>query len=467
MEANIINRGDTVNDVYSITSIILAAGEGKRMYSKVPKVLHKVCGTPMVGHVINCARMLGDEEPVVVVGHGAEQVMQALSGVKFVMQEKQLGTGHAVMQAEKYITDGDILILYGDTPLLRPEVLMDMRESHRRAGYGATILTSDFPDPTGYGRIVRNEEQLVEAIVEEKDADPMTRQIKEINSGIYFFSGTELKKALKALDNNNAQGEYYLTDVIGIMRSRGLRIGAYKISDNEDILGVNNRYQLSEANAIMGRRITKRLMLEGVTILDPNNTYIEAGVKIERDVTIYPGCIIEGDTVIQEDSVIGPGTRIRNGKIGKGVSVQNSIVLDSSVGEGTTVGPFAYLRPGNKIGCHAKVGDFVEMKNSTFGDHSKASHLTYVGDGDVGNNVNLGCGVVFVNYDGKNKNRSYVGDNSFIGCNVNLIAPVKVNANTYVAAGTTVTREVPEDSLAIGRARQENKEGWVTKRENK
>lgn len=456
-----------MNDVYSITSIILAAGEGKRMYSKVPKVLHKVCGIPMVGHVINCARMLGDQEPVVVIGHGAEQVRQAISGVKFVMQEKQLGTGHAVMQAEKYITDGDILILYGDTPLLRPEILMDMRETHKRKGYSATVLTSDFPDPTGYGRIVRNGESLVEAIVEEKDADSSTKQIKEINSGIYFFSGIELKKALKSLNNNNAQGEYYLTDVIGIMREKGLLIGAYKISDNEDILGVNNRYQLSEANGIMGRRITRKLMLDGVTILDPNSTYIEAGVKIERDVTIYPGCIIEGDTVVQEDSVIGPNTRIRNGNIGKGVCIQNSIVLESSIGEGTTVGPFAYIRPGNKIGSYAKIGDFVEMKNSNFGDHSKASHLTYVGDGDVGNNVNLGCGVVFVNYDGKNKNRSFVGDNSFIGCNVNLIAPVRVNANSYVAAGTTVTKEVPEDSLAIGRARQENKEGWVTERENK
>ncbi|HWQ29341.1 MAG TPA: bifunctional UDP-N-acetylglucosamine diphosphorylase/glucosamine-1-phosphate N-acetyltransferase GlmU, partial [Negativicutes bacterium] len=453
--------------VYSITSIILAAGEGKRMYSKVPKVLHKVCGTPMVEHVINCARSLGDKEPVVVIGHGADQVSKAISGVKFIMQEKQLGTGHAVMQAEKYISDGDILILYGDTPLLRPEVLMDMHETHRREGYSATILTSDFQDPTGYGRIIRNEAGLVDAIVEEKDADSGTRLIKEINSGIYFFSGIELKKALSELNNNNAQGEYYLTDVIGIMRAKGLLIGAYKINDNEDIMGVNNRYQLSEANSIMGKRIAKQFMLRGVTILDPATTYIEAGVKLERDVTIYPGCILEGDTVIEEDSVIGPNSRIRNGRIGKGVNVQNSIVLDSTIGEGTTVGPFAYIRPGNKIGRFARIGDFVEMKNTNFGDYSKASHLTYVGDGDVGNNVNLGCGVVFVNYDGKHKNRSYVGDNSFIGCNVNLIAPVRVNANSYVAAGTTVTHEVPKDSLAIGRARQENKEGWVTERENK
>jgi len=456
-----------LSNVYSITPIILAAGEGKRMYSKVPKVLHKVCGLPMVEHVINCAREVSGAEPVVVIGHGAEQVRKEVTGVKFVMQERQLGTGHAVMQAEEYINDGDILILYGDTPLLRPETLLEMHEMHRAEGCSATILTSDIDDPTGYGRIIRIGEKLIEAIVEDKDADNSTKLIKEINSGIYFFDGKELREALGHLKNDNTQGEYYLTDVIGIMREKGLKIGAFKIKNAEDILGVNNRYQLSEVNKIMQRRIVKKLMLEGVTIIDPDSTYIEASVTVEKDVTIYPGCILEGNTVIQEDSVIGPYTRIKDGKIDRGVKIQNSVVLESSIGEGTSIGPFAYLRPGNKIGKHAKVGDFVEMKNSTFGDNSKASHLTYVGDGDVGSNVNLGCGVVFVNYDGKNKYRTYVGDNSFVGCNVNLVAPVRVNENTYVAAGTTVTKDVPQDSLAIGRARQENKEGWVTKRKNK
>ncbi len=456
-----------MSGVYSITSIILAAGEGKRMYSKVPKVLHKVCGIPMVEHVINCARKLGDKEPVVVIGHGADQVSKAISGVKFVTQEKQLGTGHAVMQAERYISDGDILILYGDTPLLKAETLMDMHDTHRREGYSATILTADFQDPTGYGRIVRSTDMLVEEIVEEKDADSSTKLIKEVNSGIYFVNGAELKEALGQLNNNNAQGEYYLTDVIGIMRKKGLRIGAYKIEDTEEILGVNNRYQLSQANEIMRGRISRRFMLEGVTIIDPANTYIEDTVKIERDVTIYPGCILEGDTIIGEDSIIGPGARVKDARIGKGVSIQNSIVLESSIGDGTSVGPFAYIRPGNRIGRNVRIGDFVEMKNSNFGDNSKASHLTYIGDGDVGNNVNLGCGVVFVNYDGKHKHRTYVGDNSFVGCNANLIAPVRINDNSYIAAGTTVTKEVPQDSLAIGRARQENKEGWVTERQNK
>ena len=461
------NWGDILGSACSITCIILAAGEGKRMYSKAPKVLHKVCGIPMVEYVINCARELSDKEPVVVIGHGAEQVAKEITGVKFVVQERQLGTGHAVMQAKKHINDGDILILYGDTPLLRSETLARMHRLHRAEGYGATVLTSDAEDPAGYGRIVRRADNLVETIIEEKDADSDTKLIKEINSGIYFFNGRELKEAIKQLNNDNAQGEYYLTDVISIMGKKGLRIGAYKIRDAEDIMGVNNRYQLSEANEIMRGRVSKKLMLDGVTIIDPRNTYIEASVTIEKDVTIYPGCILEGNTIIGEDSIIGPNTRIKDGKIERGVSIQNSIVLESSIGEGTSIGPFAYIRPGNKIGKHARIGDFVEIKNSNFGDYSKASHLTYVGDGDIGNNVNLGCGVVFVNYDGKQKYRTYVGDNSFVGCNVNLIAPVRVDNNTYIAAGTTVTKDVPQDSLAIGRARQENKEGWVTKRKNK
>lgn len=453
-----------MNNVYSITSIILAAGEGKRMYSKIPKVLHRVCGMAMVEHVLGCARQVSDREPVVVVGHGADQVMEAVSGVKFVLQEQQLGTGHAVMQADGYINDGDILLLYGDTPLLKPETIKEMYELHSGSGYGATVLTADFENPTGYGRIVRNGSGLIDAIVEEKDASEEIKSIREINSGIYFFNARELKSALKEITNDNAQGEYYITDAIEIIRKRGYKIGAFKIQDADEIMGVNNRLQLSQANAIMQKRILERHMLAGVTIMDPGSTYIEAGVAIARDVTILPNCMLEGRTVIEEDCVIGPNSRINNCVLGTGVSFQNSVGSDSIVGEHTKVGPFAYLRPGNVIGKHAKIGDFVEMKNSNFGDHSKVSHLTYIGDGDVGSNVNLGCGVVFVNYDGKSKNRSVVGDNSFVGCNVNLIAPVKVEEGSYVAAGTTITKDVPAGSLAIGRARQENKEGWVQKK---
>lgn len=446
-----------------ITAVILAAGEGKRMYSKLPKVLHKLCGLTMVEHVINCAKELGCKEPVVVIGHGAAEVRAAVQDVKFVMQEQQLGTGHAVMQAQEYIGDDDILVLYGDTPLVSSSKLKEMYNFHKNNNYGVTVLTAELNNPSGYGRIVRDSNGLIEAIVEDKDANPEQKKIQEINSGMYFFKGTELKKALKKLTNNNAQGEYYLTDALLLIKNEGFGIAAFKTDDPTEIMGVNNRLQLAEASEIMRGRITAEHMLAGVTIIDAKNTYIDKTVKIARDVTLYPGCVLEGSTVIDEDCLIGPNTRIKDSVLDKGVLVQNSVVLESKIGEATTVGPFAYLRPGNLIGKHVKIGDFVELKNSSFGDNSKASHLAYVGDGDVGENVNLGCGVVFVNYDGKKKNRTIVEDNCFIGCNVNLVSPVTVKKDSYVAAGTTVTRDVPADSLAIGRARQENKEGWAKK----
>lgn len=452
-----------MDNVYNITAVILAAGEGKRMYSKLPKVLHKLCGLTMVEHVINCAKEIGCKEPVVVIGHGADQVREAVKDVKFVMQEQQLGTGHAVMQADEYIDGNDILVLYGDTPLVSVDKLNEMYQFHLTGNYGVTVLTADLDNPAGYGRIVRDHKDLIEAIVEDKDASPEVKKVKEINSGMYFFKGTELKKALKKLTNNNAQGEYYLPDALQIIKAEGYGIAAFKTNDPTEIMGVNNRLQLSEATEIMKSRILKSHMLAGVTIIDVNSTYIDKTVKISRDVTIYPGCILEGSTIIDEDCIIGPNTRIKNSVLDKSVTAQNSVILDSKIGEATNVGPFAYLRPGNVIGKHAKIGDFVEMKNSNFGDNSKASHLTYVGDADVGNNVNLGCGVVFVNYDGKKKSRSTVEDNCFVGCNVNLVAPITVKKDSYIAAGTTLTKDVPEGSLSIGRARQENKEGWTKK----
>lgn len=453
-----------MNNVYNITTIILAAGEGKRMYSKTPKVLHKVCGKPMVKHVIDCARSAKSDNVIVVVGHGADEVVKHIDGCKSVLQDKQLGTGHAVMQADDYIIDGDILVLCGDTPLLRSETIGKMYEIHKNCEYAVTILTAEFENPAGYGRIVRNASGMVEAIVEDKDATAEQKGIKEVNAGIYFFKAQELKATLKKLTNDNAQGEYYITDVIEIFKSNGLNAGAFMLSDSNEIMGINNRLQLSQANDIMRQRILKDFMLSGVTITDPKSTYIDSAVKIARDVTIYPNCIIEGDTQIAEDCIIGPNTRIKDCKLAMGVNADNSVLIQSIVGEETKIGPFAYLRPGNNIGKHVKIGDFVEMKNSNFGDFSKASHLTYVGDGDVGKNVNLGCGVVFVNYNGKDKNRTVIGDNCFVGCNSNLVAPVKVSDNSYVAAGTTLTKDVPEGSLAVGRAKQENKQGWVKRR---
>ena len=454
-----------MNNVYKITAVILAAGEGKRMYSKLPKVLHKLCGLTMVEHVINCAKEIGCTVPVVVIGHGANQLRETIKDVKFVMQEQQLGTGHAVMQADEYIDDNDILVLYGDTPLVSTEKINEMYQFHKAGNYGVTVLTADLDNPSGYGRIIRDHKglSLIEAIVEDKDANTEVKKVKEVNSGMYFFKGTELKKALKKLTNSNAQGEYYLTDALQIVKAAGYEIAAFKTNDPAEIMGVNNRLQLFEATEIMKKRILKSHMLAGVTIIDANNTYIDKTVKIARDVTIYPGCILEGSTIIDEDCIIGPNTTIINSILDKNVTAKNSIILDNKIGEATTIGPFAYLRPGNVLGKNVKIGDFVEMKNSNFGDNSKASHLTYVGDADVGENVNLGCGVVFVNYDGKNKNRSIVEDNCFVGCNVNVVAPVTVKRGSYIAAGTTLTKDVPEDSLSIGRARQENKEGWMKK----
>ncbi len=453
-----------MSSITKLQGIILAAGEGKRMFSKEPKVLHKVCGIAMVEYIINAATAADVDELIVVVGHKGNEVEKSLSGVKFAYQEEQLGTGHALMQAFEYINDKTVFVLCGDTPLLKAETLRDMLGFHIKNGNHATVLTAKLENPYNYGRIIRDKSEQLTEIVEERDADSSQKEISEINSGIYLFEGNSLKMFLNQLNNDNDQGEYYLTDVIKIYNSNNLKVGAFLIDDPDEVMGVNNRLQLSLAESLMRKRINENHMLKGVTIVDPMNTYIDLSVKIEKDVTILPGCIITGNTFIEEDAVIGPGSQIAGSRIGKGVKVKSSVVIDSRVGDGTVIGPFSYLRPGNVIGRNVRIGDFVEMKNSNFGDNSKASHLSYIGDGDVGENVNIGCGVVFVNYDGKAKHRTVVEDYSFIGCNVNLVAPVTVSKNAYIAAGTTVTKDVPKANLAVGRAKQENKKGWVEKK---
>lgn len=446
--------------------IILAAGEGKRMKSKLPKVLHKVCGKPMIDHIIEAMNGANVNDLIVVVGHKAEIVSKHLDNkVSTAFQEKQLGTGHAVMCCEDFLKDkeGTVIILAGDAPLITSETISRVFDYHVKNGYSATILTADAEDPTGLGRIIRNEQGDIERIVEHKDATEDERNIKEVNSANYCFDIQELLKALKRIDNDNAQGEYYLTDTIEIIKNSGKKVGAYK-TDFVEFMAVNSRVQLQEAGYAMNIRTMKRLMDEGVTIINPNNTYIDADAKIGIDTVIYPGTIIEGKCIIGEDCIIGPNSRIVKSEIGNGVEIQNSVVLESAVGDETHVGPFAYIRPESVIGKKVKIGDFVEIKKSSIGDGTKVSHLTYIGDAEVGEKCNFGCGTVFVNYDGSKKYKTKIGNHAFIGCNCNLIAPIEIGDNAYLAAGSTITDNVPDGSLAIARERQVNKDGWVDKR---
>ncbi|HQA56629.1 MAG TPA: bifunctional UDP-N-acetylglucosamine diphosphorylase/glucosamine-1-phosphate N-acetyltransferase GlmU [Acetivibrio sp.] len=450
-----------------LMAVILAAGEGKRMKSKKAKVLHEICGMPLVKWVYQSVRKAGIEDTVIVVGHKAEDVKEKLGDeILYAFQEKQLGTGHAVMQAQDYFAnkEGYVMVLYGDTPLVTSDTISDAIRFHKENNNSATVITADLDDPTGYGRIVRSGDGSVLRIVEHKDANDEEKSIKEVNSGMYCFNISDLREALSELNNNNSQGEYYLTDTIEILLKKGKNVRAIKVKDSDEILGINDRIQLAKAGEIIRNRILQRFMENGVTIIDSASTFIDQEAEIGIDTIIYPSTIIEGNTKIGEDCVIGPGSRIVSCEIADGVEVKNSVVLESSIDSGTKVGPFAYIRPGSKIGKNVKIGDFVEVKKSIIGDKTKISHLTYVGDAEIGKGVNLGCGVVVVNYDGKKKNKTVVGDNCFVGCNVNLISPVEIKDNAYIAAGSTITDLVPENSLAIARSRQVIKEDWVIKK---
>ncbi|MEG1310778.1 MAG: bifunctional UDP-N-acetylglucosamine diphosphorylase/glucosamine-1-phosphate N-acetyltransferase GlmU [Romboutsia sp.] len=450
-------------------AIILAAGKGTRMKSKHPKVIHKVCGKEMVNHVIDVSKKSGVEDVVVILGHGSETVKDKIPENSMIaMQTEQLGTGHAVIMAKEYIEDNDtIVVLCGDTPLVKEETLKKLFDYHIENQYHATVLTTKVENPTGYGRIIRDENEDLLKIVEQKDATEEEKKAKEINSGIYCFYGKSLRESLDLLDNNNAQGEYYLTDTIKIMRDRGRKVGAFNGSTIEELMGVNSRVELSKAEEIMRKRINEYHMINGVTIIDANSTYIESDVEIGNDSIVYPGVMLKGNTKIGSSCLIGMNSSITNSIIGDYTEVENSTIIDSIVGENTTVGPYAYLRPKSNIGNNVKIGDFVEVKNATIEDNSKASHLSYIGDAHVGKNVNIGCGVVFVNYDGKNKFKSIVKDGAFIGSNSNLVAPVTVEEKGYIATGSTITDDVPQGALAIARQRQIVKTGWVEKKDLK
>ena len=448
-------------------ALVLAAGQGKRIKSDLPKVLHKVCGKEMVNHVIDSVRDAGIDDVNLIIGKGAELVQNGTSdrNVSYSFQEEQLGTGHAVKCAKSFLEGkkGVVAVFAGDTPLIKKSTIEELFNEHINNENAATILTSLVKDPTGYGRIVRDESGQVLKIVEHKDCTEDELKINEMNTAIYCFDIELLVIALDKINNNNNQGEYYLTDVIEILKEENKKVGAV-ITEFEETIGVNSRVQLAEAEEILRNRINIMHMNNGVTLIDPKTTYIGVDVKIGKDTIIYPNNILEGNTEIGERCLLYQNSRISNGIIENDVDIQSSVILDSKVGENTTVGPFAYIRPETTIGKHARIGDFVEIKKSTIGDGTKVSHLTYIGDAEVGSECNFGCGTVVVNYDGKLKHKTIIGNNSFIGCNTNLVSPVKVEDNTYIAAGSTITSEVKEGDLAIARAKQRNISGWVEKK---
>ena len=451
----------------SFTSVILAAGMGTRMKSKMPKVLHKVCGKELCRWVIDASKTAGADSVCAIIGHKAEMVKETLGDVcEFALQAEQKGTGHAVMQAIDVIkaAKGEVVILNGDTPLVTAQAIKNAIDYHKASGNQATVITAILDDATGYGRIVRGNDGGVLKIVEQKDASEEEKKIKEVNSGMYVFDSDSLVYALDKITPNNAQGEYYLTDTLEILLNAGKKVGGYAIADNDEIRGINDRVQLNEAEKIMQKRINEMHMRNGVTMRNPESVYIEDGVEIGNDTEICQNVTIKSGTKIGCDCVIGSGSILDRAVIDDGVDILSSVILQSEVGSGTHVGPFAYIRPNCKVGEDVKVGDFVELKNSNIDDGTKISHLTYIGDSDVGKRVNFGCGTVTCNYDGKNKYRTVIGDDCFVGCNTNFVSPINVGDGVYIAAGSTITEDIPENSLSIARARQVNKEGWTDKR---
>lgn len=451
-------------------AVVLAAGQGTRMKSKLYKVLHPVCGKPMVEHVIDSVSALGLHKIVTIIGFGADLVKAHIGErSEYVLQDQQLGTAHAVMQAGTLLENekGTTIVICGDTPLITTKTMEALLKHHEETNAKASILTAIAEDPTGYGRIVRHSNGDVEKIVEHKDASYEERHIHEINTGTYCFDNEALFQALKQVSNDNAQGEYYLPDVIEILKSAGEIVSAYQTDQFAETLGVNDRVALSQAETVMRERINRHHMMNGVTIIDPSNTYISADAVIESDTVIHPGSVISGKSIIGSDCVIGPQTEIKDCKIGNNTIIRQSVAHNSSIGAEVTIGPFAHIRPDSEIMDEVKIGNFVEVKKSFFGKGSKASHLSYIGDANVGSDVNLGCGSITVNYDGQRKYVTTIEDGAFIGCNSNLIAPVTVGKNAYVAAGSTITADVPQEALSIARARQTNKENYASRLKSK
>ncbi|MFF8385133.1 bifunctional UDP-N-acetylglucosamine diphosphorylase/glucosamine-1-phosphate N-acetyltransferase GlmU [Streptomyces kanasensis] len=451
--------------------IVLAAGEGTRMKSKTPKVLHEICGRSLVGHVVSAARELDPEHLCVVVGHAREQVAGHLAehyaGTRTAVQYEQNGTGHAVRMALEELgeVDGTVVVVCGDTPLLSGGTLGALAATHAADGNAVTVLTAEVPDSTGYGRIVRDPGTgAVTAIVEHKDATDAQRAISEINSGVFAFDGRLLADALGKVRTDNSQGEEYLTDVLGILREAGHRVGACVAGDHREILGINNRVQLSEARALLNRRLLERAMTAGVTVVDPASVQLDVTVTFERDAVVHPGTQLLGTTHLAEDCEVGPNTRLKDTTVGRGARVDNTVADCAEIGESATVGPYAYLRPGTRLGVKSKIGTYVETKNATIGDGTKVPHLSYVGDATIGEQTNIGAASVFVNYDGEKKHHTTIGSHCKTGSDNMFVAPVTVGDGAYTAAGSVITKDVPAGALAVARGQQRNIEGWVARK---
>jgi len=448
--------------------VVLAAGKGTRMKSARAKVLHRAAGFSLIEHVFRAADTLSPTSITVIVGHQADQVRAATAkrmGLRFATQSPQLGTGHALLQAEPSLTgaSGTLVLLSGDVPLLRPETLRALVTTHQERQAAATVLTAEVGRPHGYGRIVRDAGQIA-AIVEHKDANDEQREIREINSGIYAFDVAPLFGALKQIGSANAQGEYYLPDLVTIYRQRGLVVETVIAEDAREILGVNSPKELAEVGAILKMRKNEALMDSGVTIVDPASAFIGPDVTVGADTIIHPGVYLEGRTVIGGNCVINSGVRIVDSRIDDGVVINNfCVITESHIASGARVGPFAHIRPQSDVGENAHIGNFVELKKTTLGAGSKANHLSYLGDASIGSGVNVGAGTITCNYDGTHKHPTVIEDGAFIGSDTQLIAPVRVGKGAYVAAGSSITEDVPDDALAIARGKQINKDGWASR----
>jgi bifunctional UDP-N-acetylglucosamine pyrophosphorylase/glucosamine-1-phosphate N-acetyltransferase len=452
--------------------VLLAAGKGTRMKSAVPKVLHPAAGLPLIEHVLRAADALSPASTVVVLGHEAEAVRTRLGSrpsLTVAVQEPQLGTGHALLQAEPALAgrSGTVVVLSGDVPLLRRETIERLVETHHRQGAAATVLTASVPHPAGYGRIVR-QDGAIAAIVEHRDATPEQRNIREINSSIYAFDLPPLFEALRSVGSANAQGEYYLPDLVRIYRERGLVLETVELADPTEILGVNSRRELAIVGAHLRDRKNDALMAEGVTIVDPATTWIDPDVTVGADTILWPGVCLQGSTTIGARCEIQTSVRIADATLGDDVFVNSfCVIVESRIRSGARLGPFAHIRPQSDVGEQAHVGNFVELKKTTLGRGSKANHLAYLGDATIGERANIGAGTITCNYDGVNKNPTVIGDGAFIGSDSQLIAPVRIGDGAYVAAGSSITDDVPKGALAIARGTQVNKEGWVAKRRAK